>query len=117
MGVGDRPLDRFLFLLALAGPSPVRLDDDPHGLVRVVGDVDEIQVLRGDLLGGREEDLIQSIIPPQNSVPIRTTGKEVTFRVWTSVSASNSSSSVPKPPGNVTNPQEYFTNMVLRTKK
>ena len=34
-----------------------------------------------------------------------------------SVSASNSSSSVPKPPGRMTKPSAYFTNMTLRAKK
>ena len=44
-------------------------------------------------------------------------GKVVTLPVWTSVSASNSSSIVPKPPGNTTNPWAYLTNIVLRAKK
>src|SRR5690606_5773452 len=61
--------------------------------------------------------LIQSTSPPQNSEPMRITGKLVTLRVCTRVSASNSSSSVPNPPGRAMNPHEYFTNMVLRTKK
>jgi hypothetical protein len=39
------------------------------------------------------------------------------FFVWISVSASNSSSIVPKPPGNTTNAVEYFTRSTLRTKK
>ena len=41
----------------------------------------------------------------------------MTFFVCTSVSASNSSSNVPKPPGRHTNACEYFTNIVLRAKK
>jgi len=45
------------------------------------------------------------------------TGKCFTFPVWMSVSASNSSSMVPYPPGKTMNPVEYFTNIVLRTKK
>ena len=48
---------------------------------------------------------------------MRITGKRVTFCVWTRVSASNISSSVPKPPGRITNACEYFTNIVLRAKK
>ena len=46
-----------------------------------------------------------------------TIGKDVTLRVCTSVSASNSSSRVPNPPGRTTNPWAYFTNIVLRAKK
>ena len=34
--------------------------------------------------------------------------------VWISVSDSNSSSIVPKPPGKMTNPSAAFTNIVLR---
>jgi len=59
----------------------------------------------------------QSTIPRQYSLPTSTTGKERTLRVWTSVRASNSSSRVPKPPGRTMKPVEYFTNIVLRTKK
>ena len=55
--------------------------------------------------------------PDQYSRPIRTTGNRVTFEVCTRVSASNSSSRVPNPPGRTTNPWEYLTNMVLRAKK
>ena len=55
--------------------------------------------------------------PDQYSRPIRTTGKRVTLEVCTRVSASNSSSRVPNPPGRTTNPWEYLTNMVLRAKK
>ena len=44
-------------------------------------------------------------------------GKRVILRVCTRVSASNSSSRVPKPPGRQTKAWEYFTNIVLRTKK
>ena len=60
---------------------------------------------------------IQSSRPCQYDVPISTTGKRVTFPVCTSVSASNSSSIVPKPPGSTTNACAYLTNMVLRAKK
>ncbi len=60
---------------------------------------------------------IQSSSPRQYSVPTRITGKSRTFPVWISVSASNSSSMVPKPPGKITNASAYFTNIVLRTKK
>src|SRR5258708_30062286 len=44
-------------------------------------------------------------------------GTLVILPVGTSVTASNSSSSVPKPPGSTTKACEYLTNMVLRTKK
>ena len=44
-------------------------------------------------------------------------GKRLILRVWTRVSDSNSSSRVPNPPGKMTNPLAYFTNMVFRTKK
>ena len=39
------------------------------------------------------------------------------FVVCTNVSASNSSSKVPKPPGSTTKPWAYLTNIVLRAKK
>jgi hypothetical protein len=60
---------------------------------------------------------IQSISPDQYRVPSRITGNLVTLRVCTRVSASNSSSRVPKPPGRITNAWAYLTNMVLRAKK
>ena len=60
---------------------------------------------------------IQAIRPPQYHVPMSTTGNRVTFLVCTSVSASNSSSMVPKPPGSTTNACAYLTNIVLRAKK
>src|SRR5437667_347327 len=44
-------------------------------------------------------------------------GNLVILPVCTSVTASNSSSSVPNPPGSTTKACEYLTNMVLRTKK
>src|SRR3954467_5707978 len=59
----------------------------------------------------------QSTRPPQYDVPNTTTGNDVTFRVCASVSASNSSSSVPNPPGITTKPCAYFTNIVFRVKK
>ena len=46
-----------------------------------------------------------------------TTGKLRILPVWMSVSDSNSSSRVPKPPGMITNASAYFTNIVLRAKK
>ena len=48
---------------------------------------------------------------------MRTTGKSRILPVWISVIASNSSSSVPNPPGMITNASEYLTNIVLRAKK
>ena len=59
----------------------------------------------------------QSTSPDQYAVPTSTTGNDVTFWVCTSVSASNSSSKVPKPPGSTMKPWAYFTNIVLRAKK
>jgi hypothetical protein len=47
-------------------------------------------------------------------VSIRTTGKFSALPVWISVNASNSSSSVPKPPGKMTNPSAGFTKQTLR---
>ena len=55
--------------------------------------------------------------PDQWPLPTSTIGNWVIFPVCTRVRASNSSSSVPNPPGSTTNAWEYFTNMVLRTKK
>src|SRR5207244_1833537 len=45
------------------------------------------------------------------------TGNGLILRVWISVIASNNSSSVPNPPGKITNAIEYFTNITFRTKK
>src|SRR5215213_5225283 len=53
----------------------------------------------------------------QNVRSKRTTGKWRTLRVWISVSDSNSSSRVPKPPGKITNPSADFTNIVLLVRK
>ena len=55
--------------------------------------------------------------PAQWAAPHSTTGKLSALPVWISVSDSNSSSIVPKPPGKTMKASEYFTNMVLRTKK
>ena len=46
-----------------------------------------------------------------------TMGNDVTLCVWTSVTASKTSSKVPKPPGRAMKPCAYFTNIVLRAKK
>ena len=51
--------------------------------------------------------------PPSTPCPTRTTGKWRILPVWMRVSASNSSSSVPKPPGRITNASAYFTNIDL----
>ena len=51
---------------------------------------------------------------PSSRVSKSTTGKVPILPVWISVSASKSSSSVPKPPGKMTNPSAAFTNIVLR---
>ena len=59
----------------------------------------------------------QSTSPAQYAEPTRMIGKVVTLPVCTSVSASNSSSMVPNPPGNTTKPCAYLTNIVLRAKK
>ena len=60
---------------------------------------------------------IQLDSPFQYLLPTRTIGKRCTLPVWISVSVSNSSSRVPKPPGNSTNAVAYFTSITLRTKK
>src|SRR5919204_593056 len=61
--------------------------------------------------------LSQSRSPLQYCVPNRTIGKCSILPVWASVSDSKSSSRVPKPPGKMTKPRAYLTNMFLRTKK
>src|SRR5581483_6687206 len=60
---------------------------------------------------------IQSSRPFQYFDPNSTIGKCSIFPVCARVSDSNSSSSVPRPPGKMTKPRAYFTNMFLRTKK
>ncbi len=59
----------------------------------------------------------QSSRPCQYDVPTSTTGNDVILPVCASVSASNSSSNVPSPPGSTMKPWAYLTNMVLRAKK
>src|SRR5438874_552373 len=61
---------------------------------------------------GREP--IHSRSGPQKPLSKSTTGKCSTLPVWISVSDSNSSSRVPKPPGKMTKPSAAFTNIVLR---
>src|SRR5690625_850090 len=61
--------------------------------------------------------VIQSNRPRQYAVSNSTTGVGSTLCVCTSVRSSNISSSVPNPPGQMITPDEYLTNMVLRTKK
>src|SRR5262245_17250764 len=55
--------------------------------------------------------------PRQYCEPKRTTGKFLILRVWMRVSASKSSSIVPKPPGKMIYALLYLINIVLRTKK
>src|SRR5260370_5044215 len=59
----------------------------------------------------------QSISPLQYGVPKSTIGKCSILPAFARVSDSNSSSSVPKPPGKITKPRAYFTNMFLRSKR
>ena len=59
----------------------------------------------------------QSSSPAQYAVPTRKTGKCRILPVWMRVSASKNSSSVPNPPGMITNAVEYFTSITLRAKK
>ena len=60
---------------------------------------------------------IQSNSPRQYAESKSTIGIFATFCVCTNVSASKVSSNVPKPPGQTITPDEYFMNIVLRTKK
>ena len=70
---------------------------------------------RGEISpSGSNRPWIQSSSGRQYSESKRTTGKWSTLPVWISVSDSNSSSSVPKPPGKMTKPSAAFTNIVLR---
>src|SRR6516162_7338007 len=61
--------------------------------------------------------LSQESRPDQYSLPTSTIGNLVILPVATRVSASNSSSIVPKPPGRTTNACEYLTKQVFLTKK
>src|SRR5262249_51968521 len=54
----------------------------------------------------RGRDSIQPIRPAQNARSCRITGWSVALPVWISVSASNSSSRVPRPPGKTTKASE-----------
>src|SRR5699024_1080229 len=67
--------------------------------------------------GGCTVEVSQSSNPCQSSRPTGTTGNVSILWLCIRHSASHSSSNVPKPPGMTTKPLEYFTNMVLRSKK
>jgi hypothetical protein len=86
-------------------------------LVDVVDHPEQVQVVLGDGTGAHE----RAVQPLHQAAPVldptRNTGKGVTFLVCISVSASNSSSIVPNPPGNTTKAVEYLTSITLRTKK
>jgi len=60
---------------------------------------------------------IQRSSPSQYFRPISTTGNRRIFPVWMRVSDSKNSSIVPNPPGMMTYPEAYFTNITLRAKK
>ena len=90
-------------------------DHAPHGLVRLVRQVQQVDV------PGRDEAVVEHLLaePVEELAPVMvrsksTTGKLPIFPVWISVSASQSSSCVPKPPGKMTNPSAAFTNITLR---
>ena len=85
---------------------------DAFGTTAFVQNINHLRALEGELARS-----IQSIKPRQCSVPKRMIGKRPSFPVWISVRASNSSSSVPNPPGKITKASAYFTNIVFRTKK
>ncbi len=76
------------------------IDDRAH-LVGILGDPQQVQV------AGRDAPVAQRAVaqPVDQTVPLaadQDTGKWRIVPVWISVSASNSSSSVPKPPGAIT---------------
>src|SRR4051812_9209819 len=61
-------------------------------------------VSSGEIMpSARARSRSQSTRPPQYDESTRQTGNSLTLPVWMSVSASKSSSSVPKPPGRTTN--------------
>ncbi len=98
--------------------AAVCLADDPDRLVDTVGaPTADRGPTRRSSRPAPASPRIQSTSPDQYSVPNSTIGNRVILRVCTRVSASNSSSRVPKPPGRQTNACEYFTNIVLRAKK
>ena len=80
------------------------LDDREH-LVEVVGDLQALDVLRRDV-AAREHRAAQPVdqAAASSRESTSTIGKWRILPVWRSVAASNSSSSVPKPPGKTTNP-------------
>ena len=84
-------------------------------VVLVMGGVALVASGRGGSMAPAYDDRPDLALPEDR--PISTIGNDVTFWVCTSVSASNSSSKVPKPPGSTTKPWAYFTNIVLRAKK
>ena len=84
-------------------PGGVGVVHDPDHVVDVVGDVQQLQV-RGRRCCRPRRRSARSSRParPSTREPKSTTGNLVTFLVCTRVSASNSSSRVPKPPGRQT---------------
>ena len=77
-------------------------------VVLALGGVAVVAAGRGQPMGPAYDDAPDSLVPSD---------EPVTLWVCRRVSASNSSSSVPRPPGSTTKPWEYFTNIVLRAKK
>ena len=89
-------------MLRLSPLALIRGGDDPDHL-RGIGDVEAGQVLGVDSPVG-ERAVAQPVEQPVPlAVATRITGKWRIVAVWISVSASNSSSRVPKPPGPITN--------------
>jgi hypothetical protein len=95
----------------------VRGLDDLEHLARVVGDLEQLQLLGPMLPSASIVSFIQPSRPFQYALPTSTIGNLVILPVASRVSASNSSSIVPKAPGSTTNACEYLTKTVLRTKK
>ena len=79
-----------------------------HDVLDPVGHLRLSQVLRRVSIPWRQRRTraIHSISPDQNSEPCRITGWSTALPVWIRVSASKSSSSVPKPPGKTTKASE-----------
>ena len=98
------------------GLGRVRLDD-LHDLVRVSVSLSSDRSLSEIAPAGSCVVRSQSIIPASTPARRGRPGSARILPVWIRVRLSNSSSSVPKPPGMMTNASAYFTNIVLRAKK
>ena len=89
----------FINLRALPAFILIEIPDDLDDLFRRIGDLENIQILRIDVVG-LQDGFTQPLISPCQYSPSKSTTGNFSMRwVWMSVILSKNSSSVPYPPG------------------